>query len=181
MHKLADRKSLNIIGTPRLMQSKDIPQVYSLYKKMQDKFNFTFKWSQDEMAHYLMPREGIIYTLVVENTDQKTITDFISFYNLPNQILKQVGHNYTNMNVSPHLSLTKCTDRLPLPLLALGVELPGRASPIRPPVCQGRLSRWNDVRRIHMSEHSQQYEVPRGAEIRTWRRPAELLHVQLSA
>jgi len=45
-----------------------------------------------------MPIEGVIYTIVVEN--DKKITDFVSFYNLPNQVLKQIGHNYTSMNVS---------------------------------------------------------------------------------
>ena len=47
-----------------------------------------------------MPQDKIIYTIVIENVGEKKITDFISFYNLPSQILKQVGHSHTEMNVS---------------------------------------------------------------------------------
>jgi glycylpeptide N-tetradecanoyltransferase len=46
-----------------------------------------------------MPRSGVVYTIVVEN-DEKQITDFVSFYNLPSQILKQEGHTHTRMNVA---------------------------------------------------------------------------------
>ena len=52
------------------------------------------------MGHHLMPRRGVIYTIVIENIAEKKITDFVSFYNLPSQILKQVNHNHTIMNVS---------------------------------------------------------------------------------
>ena len=47
-----------------------------------------------------MPRKGVIYTIVIENYEEKKITDFVSFYNLPSQILKQQNHNHTIMNVS---------------------------------------------------------------------------------
>lgn len=60
----------------------------------------SFKFSQQELSHHLMPREGIIYTIVIENIGEKKITDFISFYNLPSQILKQKNHNHTIMNVA---------------------------------------------------------------------------------
>jgi len=47
-----------------------------------------------------MPRRGVIYTIVMENFAEKKITDFVSFYNLPSQILKQVNHTHTMMNVA---------------------------------------------------------------------------------
>jgi glycylpeptide N-tetradecanoyltransferase len=46
-----------------------------------------------------MPRDEVMYTIVIEN-DQKKITDFVSFYNLPSQILKKEGHNHSMMKVS---------------------------------------------------------------------------------
>ena len=100
--KLPDIKDVNLIGEPRLMTTKDLPQVYALYKKqMQDMgTRVCFKFSQQELAHHLMPQDKIIYTIVIENVGEKKITDFISFYNLPSQILKQVGHSHTEMNVS---------------------------------------------------------------------------------
>jgi len=98
--KLHDMSNVNIVGEPRLMISKDLPQVYDLYKKQCEKQKIFFKFSQQELSHHLMPQDGIVYTIVVENSDEKKITDFLSFYNLPSQILKQEGHNHSFMNVS---------------------------------------------------------------------------------
>lgn len=69
-----------------------------MYKKFQENLKVSFKLNQEELMHQLMPQEGVIYTIVVEN--DKKITDFVSFYNLPNQVLQQIGHSYTSMNVS---------------------------------------------------------------------------------
>lgn len=82
------------------MESKDISQVYALYKKQMEKYGVYNKFTQEQLAHHLLPKEGLVYTLVVENTETKTLTDFISFYNLPSQILKQEGHNYTEMKIA---------------------------------------------------------------------------------
>lgn len=60
----------------------------------------SFKFNQQELGHHLLPRDGIIYTIVFEDVEKKKITDFVSFYNLPSQILKQKGHNHTMMNVA---------------------------------------------------------------------------------
>jgi len=83
-----------------MMTSKDLPQVYALYKKQCEKQKIFFKFSQQELSHHLMPQDGIVYTIVIENAGEKKVTDFLSFYNLPSQILKQEGHNHTFMNVS---------------------------------------------------------------------------------
>ena len=56
LQKLADKKEINIVGDPRLMQSKDISQVYQLYIKYHEKNSkMYFKYTQDELAHILMP------------------------------------------------------------------------------------------------------------------------------
>ena len=48
-----------------------------------------------------MPINDVVQTIVFEDEkDSKKITDFISFYNLPSQILTQEGHDYTYMKVS---------------------------------------------------------------------------------
>lgn len=44
-----------------------------------------------EVKHFLLPREGVVASYVVEEIDEKkekTITDFISFYTLPSSVLK---------------------------------------------------------------------------------------------
>lgn len=101
-HKLHEPKEMQINGDIRLMETKDISQVFALYKKQMETYQVSLKLSQAELAHHLMPIKGVIYTLVVENKDEKKITDFISFYNLPSQILKSkdISHTHTSMNVS---------------------------------------------------------------------------------
>lgn len=46
--------------------------------------------SEKEVKHFLLPKEGVIETFVVENQveDKKEITDFVSFYTLPSSVLK---------------------------------------------------------------------------------------------
>lgn len=44
-----------------------------------------------EVKHFLQPKDGVIDTYVVEETNEKkekTITDFVSFYTLPSSVLK---------------------------------------------------------------------------------------------
>ena len=53
----------------------------------------------------LLPREGIVYSYVVENDDHE-ITDFVSFYRLPSTILKKDGHSYDQVNVSTYIHNT---------------------------------------------------------------------------
>lgn len=55
--------------------------------------------SQEDLGHHLMPRDEVMYTIVIENSEKK-ITDFVSFYNLPSQILKREGHNHTMMKIA---------------------------------------------------------------------------------
>ena len=95
--KLHEKKDIGIYGDIRPMEKRDLSQVYQLYKVQQEKYAVNVKYTQDELAHQLLPRKGVIYTLVVENKEEKKITDFISFYNLPTAILKckTTEHNHT--------------------------------------------------------------------------------------
>jgi glycylpeptide N-tetradecanoyltransferase len=83
LNKLHEKAGMHYSGAPRLMQKKDIAAVYQLYKNQFDKLKFHFKFTQEELAQQLLPREGVVYTIVFENNEGK-ITDFVSFYNLPN-------------------------------------------------------------------------------------------------
>lgn len=98
--KLIPVKELHIVGDPRLMVAKDISDVYTLYKKQMAKYQISVKYTQAELAHVLMPRSGVIYTIVVEAREDGKIIDFISFYNLPVQVLKKVVGDHTRMNVA---------------------------------------------------------------------------------
>ena len=98
-HSLPLLEEIPIAGNVRPMTKSDFADVYALYKNKMKDMQIYFKYSQDELGHQLLSREGVIYTLVVEQEDKK-VTDFISFYNLPSQVLKQEGHQHTSMNVS---------------------------------------------------------------------------------
>lgn len=65
--KISEAKDIFLIGEPRLMTSKDLPQVYALYKKQMENMKVSFKFSQQELSHHLLPQENIIYTIVIEN------------------------------------------------------------------------------------------------------------------
>lgn len=92
MQKLTKEKDVSIIGDIREMQKKDIPTVYKLLNEYLAKFEVKLKFSEKEVAHMLLPKNNVIYSFVVENSESKKITDFVSFYNLPSTILKKSGH-----------------------------------------------------------------------------------------
>ncbi len=53
------------------MTTKDIPQVYALLKTHLETFKVTPKLKQEDVAQRLIPKDGVIYTYVVENADTK--------------------------------------------------------------------------------------------------------------
>ena len=57
------------------------------------------QFTEDEIAHFLLPREWVIESYVVEN-DKGKITDFISFYSLPSSVLKHPEHKILNVAYS---------------------------------------------------------------------------------
>ena len=65
----------------------------------------------EEIAHFLLPREMVIESFVVEDVKSKQITDFISFYSLPSSILRHETHKtlfvaYSYYNVPNVHSMT---------------------------------------------------------------------------
>ena len=52
---------------------------------------------QNEIGQTLLPREGVMTTLVVENTEGK-VTDFISYYSIPIKI--NDNSKYETINVA---------------------------------------------------------------------------------
>lgn len=53
-------------------------------------FKLYFKYTEEEVKYWFIPRKEVIYTYVVESFDESKnsiITDFISFYSLPSTII----------------------------------------------------------------------------------------------
>lgn len=101
MNKVPTENEVTLNGFARPMTPKDSPQVTNLLKTYLKKFSLHLKLKEPEVAHMLLPREGVVYSYVVENPETKKITDFISFYRLPSSILKKQGHTHDHVNVSP--------------------------------------------------------------------------------
>ena len=105
LHKLPAKPSIPGL---RVMKERDVPRVAEMLNTYLGKFKVHFKFSVEEVAHFLLPRPGVVNSYVVE--DAQTITDFFSFYSLPSSILKHDVHKTLNVAYSYYNVST--TDRL---------------------------------------------------------------------
>lgn len=89
MNKVADNTS-----TPGLrpMEKKDVPVVHKLLNTYLQQYKIHIQFTVEEIAHFLLPRENVVESFVVEDEKEKKITDFISFYSLPSSVLKHPEH-----------------------------------------------------------------------------------------
>jgi glycylpeptide N-tetradecanoyltransferase len=93
----------------RKMEQKDVPRVAELLTAYLKKFPLHPEFTQDEVAHWMLPRDGVMYSFVREN-DRGEVTDFCSFYQLPSSILGNDKYNllkaaYSYWNVATTVSL----------------------------------------------------------------------------
>jgi glycylpeptide N-tetradecanoyltransferase len=70
----------------RVMEKKDVDGVHGLLLKYLDRFQLKIVFSKEEVVHWLLPRDKVINSYVVES-GEGNITDFVSFYHLPSSIL----------------------------------------------------------------------------------------------
>lgn len=82
------------------MEAKDVPVVHQKLNKFLSQFKMNIQFTQAEIAHFLLPREWVIESFVVEDPETDKITDFVSFYSLPSQVLKNPSHNLLNVAYS---------------------------------------------------------------------------------
>lgn len=98
------------------MTKKDVPVVHRLLRDYLSQFNLVPAMNQEEVEHWLLPRENIIDTFLVEvNVQMKMyssvpdasrrnlyngvfqnggkVTDFLSFYTLPSTIMNHPVHH----------------------------------------------------------------------------------------
>lgn len=93
------------------MAADHVDGVHSLLTTyLQSKFALFVNFTREEIAHWLLPREGVINTYVVEDKSDKTkVTDMVSFYHLPSTILgtdERLLAAYSYYNVATSTDLT---------------------------------------------------------------------------
>ena len=80
------------------MEKKDTKSVQILLDEYLQKFDLTFHFNKDEISHFFLPRENVMYSYVVEDPETKKITDFISYYSLPSTIID--NKKYSTLNAA---------------------------------------------------------------------------------
>ena len=78
------------------MEEKDIPAAKKLLDKYLEPMKLAPDFDEADFKHWLLTREGVVYSYVVENPETKEITDFGSFYSLPSTVMTTDKHDTLN-------------------------------------------------------------------------------------
>ena len=96
----------------RPMEAKDVKAVHKLLSGYLGGYQLVPLLTEDEVAHWLLPRNDVIYSYVCygDTASKGKLTDFVSFYNLPSTIIGHPQHHtlkaaYSYYNVATHHSL----------------------------------------------------------------------------
>lgn len=89
LYKLPDHPQLHGM---RPMEEKDIKRVFELVSGYLKKFPLHPEFRPEELAHWMLPRENVVYSFVREVDGE--VADVCSFYSLPSNIL---GHDRYNL------------------------------------------------------------------------------------
>jgi len=93
----------------REMQPEDMQRVFELISGYLKKFALHPEFTLDELSHWLLPREGVVYSFVRESS-RGEVSDVCSFYSLPSTILGNEKYNvlraaYSYWNVATTVPL----------------------------------------------------------------------------
>ncbi len=97
----------------RPMEMRDVPAACKLLREYYQRFSLHVDFSEEDFAHWLLPREGVVYSYVVEDPDSGEISDMTSFYSLPSSVIK--NPNYKTLNAA----YSFCTAAMKTPLVDL--------------------------------------------------------------
>ncbi|XP_006357393.1 glycylpeptide N-tetradecanoyltransferase 1-like [Solanum tuberosum] len=98
----------------RKMEPHDVPAVTRLLRDYLKQFVVAPDFDENDVEHWLLPKEGVVDSYLVESPESHEITDFCSFYTLPSSILGNQNYStlkaaYSYYNVStktPWIQLT---------------------------------------------------------------------------
>ncbi|KAL7548395.1 hypothetical protein ACHAWF_016835 [Thalassiosira exigua] len=108
LYKLPAKTSLTGL---RPMTKEDVPAARKLVVEYLSRFKLSVVFSEEEFAHWLLPRKGVVSSFV--NVDgEGTVTDFCSYYHLHSSVLGNPKHTtlhaaYSFYNVARTVDLTE--------------------------------------------------------------------------
>ena len=108
LYKLPPTPSMNLVP----LTLEHVPSAHDLLVNHHlNQFPLYVKFSQEDFAHWLLPRPGVIDTYIVLNDDNTKVTDMVSFYHLPSTIIGNPKYShlraaYSFYNVATTVSLT---------------------------------------------------------------------------
>ncbi|EEY54242.1 glycylpeptide N-tetradecanoyltransferase 2 [Phytophthora infestans T30-4] len=96
----------------RAMERTDVPAVRRLLRDYLAKFHLAAEFSEEEVAHWMVPRVGVVNAYVVEDPTTQEVTDVCSFYHLPSTIIGNDNHKklsavYSFYNVARSVTLAQ--------------------------------------------------------------------------
>merc|ERR1719401_3145891 len=100
----------------RPLRPADVPAARALVATYLERFRLAPLFSEEEFAHWLLPREGVVSSFVnaAPGTDgeEGPITDFVSYYHLHSSVLGNPHHStlraaYAFYNVATSMDLTE--------------------------------------------------------------------------
>ncbi|KAE9608146.1 putative glycylpeptide N-tetradecanoyltransferase [Lupinus albus] len=96
----------------RKMELRDVPAVTRLLRNYLSQFIVAPDFHEDDVEHWLVPRDNVVDSYLVESPKNHEITDFCSFYTLPSSILGNQTHStlkaaYSYYNVSTKTPLAQ--------------------------------------------------------------------------
>jgi glycylpeptide N-tetradecanoyltransferase len=100
LYKLSDTPGKNWVD----MNQEHVAGVHDLMTTYLSKFKLHVNFSIEDVAHWLLPRDGVINSYVLTD-DTNKVTDLISFYHLPSTILGKdetlhAAYSYYNIATS---------------------------------------------------------------------------------
>lgn len=80
------------------MKLHDVPAVTRLLRDYLSKFIVAPDLDENDVEHWLLPKENVVNSYLVESPETHDITDFCSFYTLPSTILG--NQNYSTLKAA---------------------------------------------------------------------------------
>src|SRR5690606_16776878 len=80
----------------RVLTENDLERCFEIFKKFVSNLELIPIMTFEEFSHWILPRDKVIYSYVMEN-DLGEIIDFVSFFSLPSSVLDNDLHSHINV------------------------------------------------------------------------------------